>query len=85
MNRLYTPGQLARWEAARREREALTKPAPIGWDASKAEASQRPTIDVSLVHNTLERLCGQMYPHQKAAVAGCAGAGIGVLVVNRFL
>jgi hypothetical protein len=29
MNRLYTPGQLARWEAARLKREALVKPAPI--------------------------------------------------------
>jgi hypothetical protein len=33
----HTPGQLARWEADRLKREALTRPAPIGFDPSKAE------------------------------------------------
>jgi hypothetical protein len=33
----HTPGQLARWEADRLKREALVKPAPIGFDPSKAE------------------------------------------------
>jgi hypothetical protein len=37
MNRLYTPGQIARWEAARLKREALVRPAPISFDPSKAE------------------------------------------------
>jgi hypothetical protein len=33
----HTPGQLARWEAARLKREALKRPAPIGFDRSKVE------------------------------------------------
>jgi hypothetical protein len=47
MNRLYTPGQLARWEAARIERERLTAPAPIGHDKSMAETPMRKLFSVN--------------------------------------
>jgi hypothetical protein len=61
----HTPGQLARWEADRLKREALRKPAPIGWDASKAEAPWRsasPNKSVEDLYALVKSLGGFMCP-----------------------